>query len=62
MYNGENSHVGKMCKHVQDEFLKHYDSLNMNFYLPNSQCDGAKIEELPVDDEEDEGEEAKHEE
>ncbi len=65
LYNGENSHVGRMCKHVQDEFLRHYEQLNMNFYLPSADCEGAAIKDLPDDDEDDDdegnGEEAKEE-
>ena len=32
-FNGEESHVGKMCKNVREEFRKNYESLNLDFYL-----------------------------
>ncbi len=57
LYNGENSQVWRMCKHVQDEFLKQYEQLNMNFYLPDGQFDGAAMAPMGKDEEEEEEEE-----
>lgn len=33
LYNGENSQVGIMCKHVREEFKKLYETLYIDYYL-----------------------------
>lgn len=32
-FNGDDSHVGKMCRAVREDFKKQYDQLNLEFYL-----------------------------
>lgn len=32
-FNGEESHVTKLCKNVREEYKRLYDQLNIQFYL-----------------------------